>query len=91
MFYKHERIDHGVGEYVRDDVTTNRIESVWAVMKRGLHGVYRHASPKRLHRYVDGFTCRLNDGDVKRHTTERLASLVSAAFGLRLTYRELTA
>lgn len=91
LFYNHERVDHSVGEYVRDGVTTNSIESVWAVMKRGLHGVYHHASPKHLHPYVDEFTFRLNDGDVKRHTTERLASLVTASFGLRLTYKELTA
>lgn len=90
-YFGHESISHSDGEYVRDDVTTNSIESVWAVMKRGLHGVYHHASPKHLHRYVDEFTFRLNDGDVKRHTTERLASLVSASFGLRLTYKELTA
>jgi transposase-like protein len=91
LFYRHETVDHKAGEYVRYGVTTNGIESVWAVMKRGLHGVYHHASPKHLHRYVDEFTFRLNDGDVKRHTTERLASLVSAAFGPRITYRELTA
>ena len=91
MSYTHERIDHGAGEYVRDGVTTNGIESVWAVMKRGLHGVYHHASEKHLHRYVDEFTFRLNDGDVKRHTLERLASLVAAAFGPRVTYRELIA
>ena len=91
MFYTHERIDHSAGEYVRDGVTTNGIESVWAVLKRGLHGVYHHASEKHLHRYVDEFTFRLNDGDVKRHTLERLASLVSASFGLRLTYKELKA
>lgn len=91
MFYKHEKIDHGAGEYVRDGVTTNGIESVWAVMKRGLYGVYHHASEKHLHRYVDEFTFRLNDGDVKRHTLERLASLVSAAFGPRITYKELIA
>lgn len=90
-YYGHESISHSDGEYVRDDVTTNSIESVWAVMKRGLHGVYHHASPKHLHRYVDEFTFRLNDGDVARHTLERLASLVSASFGPRLTYRELTA
>ena len=89
--YGHESVNHGAHEYVRDNVTTNGIESVWAVMKRGLHGVYHHASEKHLHRYVDEFTFRLNDGDVKRHTTERLASLISAAFGLRLTYKELTA
>ncbi len=91
VFFKHERINHGAGEYVRDGVTTNSIESVWAVLKRGLHGVYHHASPKHLHRYVDEFTFRLNDGDVKRHTLERLASLVSASFGPRLTYKELIA
>ena len=89
--YTHETIMHGAGEYVRDGVTTNSIESVWAVMKRGVYGVYHHASPKHLHRYVDEFTFRLNDGDVKRHTLDRLASLMTASFGLRLTYEELTA
>src|SRR5579864_5817151 len=35
--YQHETIVHSAGEYVRDDgVTTNSIESVWAVLKRGL-------------------------------------------------------
>ncbi len=91
IFYGHESINHGAHEYVRDDVTTNSIESVWAVMKRGLHGVYHHASEKHLARYVNEFTFRLNDGDVKRHTLERLASLVTASFGPRITYRELTA
>ncbi len=91
MFYNHERINHGTGEYVRDGITTNGIESVWAVLKRGLHGVYHHASEKHLHRYVHEFTFRLNDGDVKRHTLERLASLVSASVGPRLTYRDLIA
>ena len=89
--YGHETVDHSAKEYVRDNVTTNGIESVWAVMKRGLHGVYHHASEKHLHRYVDEFTFRLNDGDVKRHTLERLESLVSAAFGQHITYKELTA
>ncbi|MBN8982055.1 MAG: IS1595 family transposase [Rhizobiales bacterium] len=89
--YTHERIIHSAGEYVRDGVTTNGIESVWAVLKRGLHGTYHHASEKHLARYVNEFTFRLNDGDVKRHTLERLASLVTAAFGPRITYKELTA
>jgi transposase-like protein len=47
--YQHETIVHSAGEYVRDDgVTTNGIESVWAVLKRGLHGVYHHASGSTL-------------------------------------------
>jgi transposase-like protein len=91
IFFGHEAINHGAGEYVRDGVTTNSIESVFAVMKRGLYGVYHHASEKHLARYVNEFTFRLNDGDVKRHTLERLASLVTASVGPRITYKELTA
>jgi transposase-like protein len=91
LFFQHETINHGAGEYVRSGVTTNSIESVWAVLKRGLHGVYHHASDKHLARYVDEFTFRLNDGDVKRHTLDRLDSLVDATAGRRITYKELTA
>lgn len=88
--YGHETVDHSAKEYVRGNVTTNGIESVWAVLKRGLHGVYHHASDKHLARYVNEFTFRLNDGDVKRHTLERLASLVTASIGPRITYKQLT-
>lgn len=91
IFYDHETINHGSGEYVRDGVSTNSIESVFAVMKRGLHGVYHHASPKHLNRYVAEFAFRLNDGEVARHTLDRLASLFSAAIGKRLTYKDLIA
>jgi transposase-like protein len=91
MFYQHDSVNHGAKEYVRDGVTTNSIESVWAVMKRGLNGVYHHASEKHLARYVNEFTFRLNDGNVVRHTTQRLDSLVSAAIGPRITYKDLTA
>ena len=61
------------------------------VLKRGLHGVYHHASPKHLQRYVDEFAFRLNDGNVARHTTRRLDSFVDATNGKRITYRRLTA
>src|SRR5665213_221152 len=87
--YQHETIVHSAGEYVRDGVTTHGIESVWAVMKRGLHGVYHHASDKHLHRYVDEFTFRLNEGNVKRHTLDRLDSFVDGVAGRRLTYKDL--
>ncbi|MBV8568875.1 MAG: IS1595 family transposase, partial [Methylobacteriaceae bacterium] len=55
LSFKHETINHGASEFVRDDVTTNGIESVFAVLKRGLIGVYHHTSPKHLGRYVDEF------------------------------------
>lgn len=91
LFFSHETINHGNGEYARDGVTTNSIESVFAVMKRGLIGVYHHASPKHLGRYVDEFAFRLNDGNVARHTLERLNSFVDGVVGKRLTYKTLIA
>src|SRR3984893_18491374 len=89
MFFDHDTVNHGEGEFVRDDVTTNSIESVFAVLKRGLNGVYHHASKKHIGRYVDEFTFRLNEGNVQRHTLDRLNSLVGAIAGKRLTYKTL--
>ena len=89
--FTHESVSHKQGVYVRGDVSTNSIESVWAVMKRGIHGVYHKASPKHLHRYVNEFTFRLNAGKVSRHTLARLDSLVDAVTGKRLTYKAVTA
>ncbi len=89
--FEHATINHGAGEYVRDGVTTNSIESVWAVLKRGIYGTFHHVSPKHLGRYVDEFTFRLNDGDVARHTLLRLDSFIDGTAGRRLTYKDLTA
>jgi hypothetical protein len=87
--YTHGTVNHGAGEYVREDVTTNGIESVFAVLKRGLIGVYHHASPQHLDRYVDEFSFRLNEGNVKNHTLTRLVSFVDGTAGKRLTYKAL--
>jgi transposase-like protein len=89
--YKHRTCNHSKEEYVRDGVTTNSIESVFAVMRRGLHGVYHKASPKHIHRYIDEFAWRLNEGNVARHTWERLDSFIGAVTGRQITYKELIA
>ena len=89
LFYSRQSVNHSEKEYVRGDVHTNGIESVWAVLKRGLNGVYHHASKKHLSRYVNEFTFRLNDGNVKRTSMERLASLLMASIGNRLTWNNL--
>lgn len=89
--FQHSTINHGEGVYSKNGVTTNSIESVWSVMKRGLYGVYHQASAKHIGKYVNEFTFRLNEGNVKRHTLDRLGSLLNASVGARLTYKELTA
>jgi transposase-like protein len=90
--YFHRTINHGQKQYTRDggSVTTNGIESVFAVMRRGMHGVYHHASKKHISRYMNEFTFRLNEGNVERHTLDRLASFVTAVAGRRITYKDLT-
>jgi transposase-like protein len=88
--FDHGTVNHSAGEYVRDGVTTNSIESVFAVLKRGIYGVYHHTSEKHLGRYVDEFSFRLNEGNVKNHTLTRLDSFVDGVAGKRLTYKRLT-
>ena len=87
----HWTVKHSANEYVKGMAHTNGIESFWSVLKRGLHGTYHHVSVKHLARYVDEFTFRLNEGNVKIHTMDRLNSLVKGAVGKRLTYAALTA
>ena len=89
--YTHEAVKHSAKEYVLGMAHTNGIESVWAVLKRGFNGVYHNWSVKHLGRYVAEFTFRLNEGNVRRDTIDRIASLVKAANGKRLTYAALTA
>nr|VFJ72935.1 MAG: ISXO2-like transposase domain-containing protein [Candidatus Kentron sp. FW] len=76
-------------QFVNEMAHTNGIESVWAVLKRGYNGIYHHMSVKHLSRYVDEFTFRLNQGNVKVHTMARIASMAKGMFGKRLTYKDL--
>ncbi len=63
--YQHESLNHSVNEYVKGLAHTNGIESVWAVLKRGLIGTrtFHSVSRKHLDRYVNEFTFRLNEGN----------------------------
>ncbi len=90
--YQHGTVTHSAGEYVgSNNIHTNSIESVWALLKRGLYGVWPHASTKHLHRYVNEVTFRLNNGPCKLPTNQRIESLISNAIGKRITYREVLA
>ena len=55
LYRSHWSVKHSAGEYVKRQAHTNGIESFWALMKRGLHGVYHHVSVKHLDKYVGEF------------------------------------
>lgn len=81
----HEKVAHTTREYVRGDVHTNTAESSFALVKRGIEGVYHNVSKKYLHRYLWQFdflwnTRTMNDG-------ERTVAVVKSVEGKRLMYK----
>jgi transposase-like protein len=81
----HETICHGTREYARGDVYTNTAESSFALVKRGIVGIYHNVSTEYLHRYLWHFDFlwnnrQLNDG-------ERLETAIQSAEGKRLMYK----
>jgi transposase-like protein len=87
--YDHQPVNHSVGEYVRGMAHTNGIESFWAILKRGLMGIYHKMSKEHLNRYVNAFAFRHNTGGMTGDDT--LAKAFYNAGHKRLTYRQLTA
>lgn len=86
---EHATVSHGIGEYVRDNVHTNGIESFWAMFKRGHKGTYHKMSKKHLHRYVTEFVGRHNERP--RDTDAQLSHFVHGMDGRRLSYASLIA
>ncbi len=87
--FPHGTVKHSVGEYVNGQAHTNGIESFWAMLKRGYHGVYHRMSVKHLDRYVTEFEGRHNARVMD--TEEQVASLIKGMDGKRLRYQDLIA
>lgn len=58
--YKHERVNHKIGQYAVDGCTVNRIEGFWSMLKRGINGTHIHVSAKHLPKYLGEFEYRWN-------------------------------
>jgi transposase-like protein len=88
-FSRHETVNHGAGEYVRDDAHTNTIEGYFSIFKRGITGTYHHISPKHLKRYLAEFDFRYNEREALGVTdTERAVKAIEGVRGKRLTYKQ---
>jgi hypothetical protein len=88
---KHSKVNHAAKEYVRVEngevITTNTIESYFAILKRGVNGIYHHCDAKHLHRYLAEFDFRYNNRIARGvDDLERADNLLQGVVGKRLTY-----
>ena len=91
-FADHGVVRHGQEEYVNADdrtIHTNTIEGYFSIFKRGMKGVYQHASKKHLHRYLAEFDFRYNNRvALGVNDAERTTAALKGAVGKRLLYRD---
>ena len=73
--YMHLKVNHSAKEFVNGMASVNGIESFWALLKRGYHGIYHNFSTKHLNRYVNEFVFRQNEGNCQTDTVDRIKSL----------------
>ncbi|MGO8755654.1 MAG: IS1595 family transposase [Gallionellaceae bacterium] len=87
-FASHDKVNHSAGEYARGDVTTNTVESSFAILKRGLYGTFHHVSEQHLQRYATEFDFRWNTRAKLGFTdADRAMVALKNIGGKRLTYR----
>ncbi len=87
-FAEHGVVTHSAGEYARGDITTNSVESSFALLKRGLYGTFHHVGEQHLQRYANEFDFRWNHRTKLGFTdTMRADSVLRSTAGKRLTYR----
>jgi transposase-like protein len=58
--FKHRRIKHADGVYVKGDIHTNTVEGLWSLIKGGIRGVYHSVSPEYLQSCLGEYTFRYN-------------------------------
>ena len=84
-----ESVKHSIQEFVRGDVHTNGVESLWSMLKRGYVGTYHKMSAKHANRYINEFAGRQNIREM--NTLEQMSFVVRGMDGKLLHYRDLIA
>ena len=65
-------VNHEVEFSQGDGKHTKGIESFWAIVKRGVYGIYHHVSVKHMQTYMNEFCFRMNH----RETEDGFTNLV---------------
>lgn len=84
--FKHEVVDHSADEWVRADVHTNTVESVWSILKRSIVGSFHQLSTKHLESYLDEIAFKFNNRRNPHLFRDTLIAMLDAE---TLTYAEL--
>ena len=87
--FNHATVKHSLSEYVKGDIHTNGIESLWSMLKRAHMGTFHKLSPKHLDRYIQEFAGRHNLRE--QDTIDQLTAISDGMNGRRLRYRTLIA
>ncbi len=83
----HEAVQHGSGEYVRDQAHTNGIESFRSMLKRRYVGIYHKFSQKHLDRYVKEYAERRNLREL--HTVAQMSQIAMRFSKVELSWADL--
>ena len=88
LFAAHDTVNHSEQEYARGDVSTNTVEGVFSIFKRGMVGTYQHCEVQHLQRYLNEFDFRYSNRKALGIDDEgRSVKALKGAVGKRLTYR----
>lgn len=84
---RHESVHHGKEEWVRGEVHTQNVESVWSLLKRPIIGSFHQVSAKHLDKYMDELAFRFNNRENPYLFRDTLLKMIE---GDTLTYKMLT-
>ena len=72
--YDHDTVSHGKGEYARDTVHVNGVESFWKLFKSSIKGTHIQVSSKHLKKYAKEFEFRHNNRHYPKGMFPRLVN-----------------
>ena len=87
--HRHEAVKPSVGERVRGQARTRRVESFWALLKHAVVVTFYHVGGRHLARYVVEFAARPNLPPLD--TIDAMRAIALATEGRRLPLSQLGA